>query len=255
MSKFLLNRVRLGIEILHEIEEYLLGMDDLEGEKKGAKNASPFSSFKIDKKSIKNTTLVKNHDYKNDPKDNCPICPDNMDPDEFLKIIEGQTQRETAIVTSEVKPLKEIPEMPSLKEGNIIKRKDGRWMGRYRINGETKSVYAHTKPAIIEKINALVHERNNDEKNSGISKKMTLLYWVNTWFEEYKIAKSRSRPLKPSTIENVKYTLIQSTKHSKIGKKLSQTCLQKTLTIFWMKFQLNQCKQGYIVYFTWSWIN
>jgi len=232
MSKYLIYRVRLGIEILREVEEYLQGADDLVGVKNEKNDASPFGALKNDKKAIKNAILEQIHDYNNDPDDDTPICPEGMDPDEFMRIIEGQTQRETATVTKEVDSKKEIPEMPSLKEGSITKRKDGRWMGRYRVNGETKSVYAATKPEIIEKVNALVRKRDLGEKESGVSKKMTLLYWVNTWFEEYKAAKSRSKALKPSTIENVEYTLIRSVEKSKAGKKIVSNLTPKDIDDF-----------------------
>lgn len=220
MSKYLLDRVRLAEKILGEIEEYLTGADDLTGATMNGKGASPFRTSKNDKKEIENAIRDQNHDYKMDPNDECPICPDGMDPDEFMNQISGQTQRETAALASVANSEKEMPGMPSLKEGSIIKRGDGRWMGRYRINGAYKSVYATTKPAIIEKVNALVRERDLGDKDSGVSKKMTLIFWVNTWFEEYKQGRSRSKPLKPSTIENVDYTLIQSVETSKIGKKI-----------------------------------
>ena len=82
-------------------------------------------------------------------------------------------------------------------EGNIRKRKDGRWEGRYTagrdpVNGKQifKNVLGKTQAEVKEKLQkALAQARKIDFTKTG---KYTVTMWMNEWFEN--VAKIKVRP-------------------------------------------------------------
>ena len=154
---------------------------------------------------------------------NSYLIPDNLSEEDFA-IIENylmQQNKQIGEIQESVTAVQEGAEpMPTLKEGNIIKRKDGRWMGRYYDNGTQKTVYAHSKFDIITKVNQAIQCRDTQEKEAkGTNKKITLCDFIDIWFEEWVQAKSRSKPLSNNTIQNVRYSLFRYIHDSKIANK------------------------------------
>ena len=82
-------------------------------------------------------------------------------------------------------------------EGNIRKRKDGRWEGRYTAGYDsetgkrvTKNVLGRTQAEVKEKLKAAIAEgRRLDISKAG---NYTVTSWVRTWYEVY--AEPRIRP-------------------------------------------------------------
>ena len=82
-------------------------------------------------------------------------------------------------------------------EGNIRKRKDGRWEGRYTAGHDPetgkliyKIVLGKTQAEVKEKLKAAIHEGGKvDAAKSG---KYTVGQWLDVWFENY--AKVKVRP-------------------------------------------------------------
>ena len=82
-------------------------------------------------------------------------------------------------------------------EGNIRKRKDGRWEGRYTAGYDsetgkrvTKNVLGRTQAEVKEKLKAAIAEgRRLDISKAG---NYTVATWVRTWYEVY--AEPRIRP-------------------------------------------------------------
>ncbi len=66
------------------------------------------------------------------------------------------------------------------KEGSITKRKDGRYEGRYYIDGKQKSVYAHSYEDCYKKLEKTVALRN------AAPRRITLLQWLSEFIELYK---------------------------------------------------------------------
>ena len=82
-------------------------------------------------------------------------------------------------------------------EGNIRKRKDGRWEGRYTAGYDsetgkrvTKNVLGRTQAEVKEKLKSAI----GDSQRLDISKagNYTVATWVRTWYEVY--AEPRIRP-------------------------------------------------------------
>lgn len=111
--------------------------------------------------------------------------------------------------------------MPTLKEGSITKRKDGRWMGQYYDNGTKKAVYAPDKLGIIIKVNDCIRirDQNAEADRRGVAKKITLSEFIDVWFESWKVATSRSKPLSARTIGFVESTVIKYVRDHKLAKK------------------------------------
>jgi len=151
--------------------------------------------------------------------------PGDQVPDSFFNIICELENRKKARLEGVRWPSavgeKGVEPMPTLKEGNITKRKDGRWMGRYQQNGIQKTIYAATKPLIIDKVNTCVRLRDQDAEadRRGLAKKITLAEYISQWFEEWKIGRSREKALSPATIQNVQSTLIHYIGGHPLAKK------------------------------------
>ena len=45
-------------------------------------------------------------------------------------------------------------------EGSIYRRKDGRWVGQYEVNGKRRYVYGRTRKEVAEKLNRAIAERD-----------------------------------------------------------------------------------------------
>ena len=118
-----------------------------------------------------------------------------------------------------------------LKEGSISKRKDGRWQGRYYVNGVRKCLYASTKKEIILKINEAIVERNRNEKEGLVSNKITLNKWITEWMKIYK------DELAAASYKDYKVYLIGKVKNSPIGKKQVRHINSMDLERFFLSIQ------------------
>ena len=145
--------------------------------------------------------------YFYDRATNTYVASDNADPDDIFRQIEYE---QNMGVTTEVRK-EEI--LPTLKEGSITKRKDGRWQGRYYDNGYRKYLYASTKKEIIEKMNKAIVERNKSDKEKIATKDIKLGKWLSQWLILYK-----EEDVKESTLITYKRVLSHVYNHS-ISKK------------------------------------
>ena len=82
-------------------------------------------------------------------------------------------------------------------EGNIRKRKDGRWEGRYTVGHDPetgkatiKNVLGKTQAAVKEKLKKALEE--NVGIDYGRAKTYTVGNWLEVWYENY--AKIKMRP-------------------------------------------------------------
>lgn len=66
------------------------------------------------------------------------------------------------------------------KEGCIIERKDGRFEGRYMLNGKQCSVYAHSYNECFTKLEQAIAHRDNAPKE------YTILQWLTEYISAYK---------------------------------------------------------------------
>ena len=95
---------------------------------------------------------------------------------------------------------KEVDFMPKRRangEGNIRKRKDGRWEGRYTVGHDPetgkaiiKNVLGKTQAAVKEKLKKALEE--NVGIDYGRAKTYTVGNWLEVWYENY--AKIKMRP-------------------------------------------------------------
>lgn len=65
----------------------------------------------------------------------------------------------------------------------IIKRSDGRWFARYRMNGQVKCVYDKTQQGCYDKLKKALA---NIKLNGGTSSRKTYNDWIRIWLEVYK---------------------------------------------------------------------
>ena len=89
-----------------------------------------------------------------------------------------------------------MPKRRANGEGNIRKRKDGRWEGRYTAGYDQtgkriiKNVLGKTQAEVKEKLKAAISESQRlDVSKAG---NYTVASWVRTWYEVY--AEPRIRP-------------------------------------------------------------
>lgn len=68
-------------------------------------------------------------------------------------------------------------------EGSITKRSDGRYMGRYTIDGKRKTVYGTSRTEVRKSLNKIFAEI--DSGNYVEPQKITIGEWLQTWLEEY----------------------------------------------------------------------
>ena len=96
-----------------------------------------------------------------------------------------------------------MPKRRANGEGNIRKRKDGRWEGRYTVghNPETgkaiiKSVLSKTQAEVKEKLKKAIEE--NTGIDYGRAKTYTVGSWLEVWLENYAKVKLRPSTFKTS---------------------------------------------------------
>ena len=153
------------------------------------------------------------------------IYPGDQVPDSFFDLINRyeieKKARLEGVQWSSAVGEKGVELMPALKEGNVTKRKDGRWMGRYYENGSQKAVYAATKPECIDKVNTYVQLRDQDAETDrrGLAKKITLKEYITVWFDEWKLGRNREKPLTLKSIQAVEYTLLKYVGGHKLANK------------------------------------
>ena len=90
-----------------------------------------------------------------------------------------------------------MPKRRANGEGNIRKRKDGRWEGRYTVGHDPetgkaiiKNVLGKTQAEVKEKLKKAIEE--NVGINYGRAKTYTVGSWLEVWMENY--AKIKLRP-------------------------------------------------------------
>ena len=197
MSDYLFNRVKMLKNICEELEAYFEGKQTRMPPEKDSSLGATFD-FDFDSKSY--------------------ILPDGMDPDAYMDLL-SINENQLSYGYNAGNAALEIPgadqeQMPTLKEGSVTKRSDGRWMARYYDNGSRKSIYAASKNEAVEKLLLALEKRDADQKDSIVSKKMTLNDWVKKWIEIYKAPK-----LMKSSLDNINQTLVHYLKNDKLGKK------------------------------------
>ena len=90
-----------------------------------------------------------------------------------------------------------MPKRRANGEGNIRKRKDGRWEGRYTVGHDPetgkaiiKNVLGKTQAEVKEKLKTAIEE--NIGIDYGKAKSFTVGSWLEVWMENY--AKIKLRP-------------------------------------------------------------
>ena len=90
-----------------------------------------------------------------------------------------------------------MPKRRANGEGNIHKRKDGRWEGRYTVGHDPetgkaiiKNVLGKTQAEVKEKLKKAIEE--NVGIDYGRAKTYTVGNWLEVWYENY--AKIKMRP-------------------------------------------------------------
>ena len=207
---YIYKRALLAKQILDEILLYFEGKEEIDGNRS------------IDKATIQSDEIYPDFEVDEDGVVKMPA--DELNPDKFLDKVEamqkkytpGGVQLESAGLVKKGEGI-----MPTLKEGTMYKRSDGRWMGKYYDHGTRISVYATSKLDLITKMNQRILDRNKDTSNEikVKAKPITLSEGINKWFEEWIQAKSRPKPLSPATIENVQTTLIRYVVNHRLAKK------------------------------------
>lgn len=203
MSEYFLGRLRLLKDICDELETYF-------------ESRKPYGvAFTPPKDDATN--------FDFDESDGCFVASDGMDPDELIDTLyQMNNQSVSNGVKSVACGIEEDLPLPKLKEGSISKRKDGRWMGRYYLSGIMQPpIYAKTERDIIAKLNQAIVDRDRQAQDETRmrTKKATLYEAIHSWFEEWKLAKSKDRPLSSKTIQNVEYSLVKYVCEHKLSKK------------------------------------
>lgn len=103
-------------------------------------------------------------------------------------------------------------------EGNIRKRKDGRWEGRYTAghdaNGKAiyKNVLGKTQAEVKEKLKRAIEENKGlDIVKAG---QYTLSQWMDVWFENYANANAKSNAMTTNVVHETT---------DRLGNRLPQT--------------------------------
>jgi len=101
---------------------------------------------------------------------------------------------------------KEVDFMPKRRangEGNIRKRKDGRWEGRYTVDHDPetgkaiiKNVLGKTQAEVKEKLKKAIEE--NVGIDYGRAKTYTVGTWLEVWMETTQKSSCAHRPSKPA---------------------------------------------------------
>ncbi len=64
-------------------------------------------------------------------------------------------------------------------ESSIYRRKDGRWVGQYEVNGKRRYVYGRTRKEVAERLNKAIAERD-----AGLvfdAKNLALAEYLDRW--------------------------------------------------------------------------
>jgi integrase len=147
-----------------------------------------------------------------DESDKSYLVPNGMDSDFFIDELLNKLQNGEMESVHEKEDALEI--MKALKEGNIIKRKDGRYMGRIYVDGKQKAVYAPTKALCIDKVIEAIKQRDAAQKEAIVTRKNKMREWMALWLETYVL------PTKGvSYIRTVKSFLHKHFENSKIADK------------------------------------
>ena len=103
-----------------------------------------------------------------------------------------------------------MPKRRANGEGNIRKRKDGRWEGRYTVGHDPetgkaiiKNVLGKTQTEVKEKLKKAIEE--NVGIDYGRAKTYTVGNWLEVWYENY--AKIKMRPSTYLTYSAFRYPL------------------------------------------------
>ena len=150
-----------------------------------------------------------------DENEKCYVVPDGMDPDFFFdEIMNGA--RLTTEIDSAVREKGGAPDeiMKALKEGNITKRSDGRWMGRIYVDGKQKAVYAKTKPECVEKILEAIKARDTAQREAVVTRKNKMSDWLKLWYDTYVVTQKGA-----SYVRTVKSFLNKHFYESKLANK------------------------------------
>ena len=139
-----------------------------------------------------------------------------------------------------------MPKRRANGEGNIRKRKDGRWEGRYTAGCDPttgkpihKSVLAKTQSEAKEKLKQAIAEA--EKLDMSRAKSYTLGAWIKLWYEVY---------AEPRLREKTKdYYLNYIDNH--IIPELGNTPLEKLTTIQIQKFYNDLQKSGRIQRYIW----
>lgn len=96
-----------------------------------------------------------------------------------------------------------MPKRRANGEGNIRKRKDGRWEGRYTVGHDPetgkaiiKNVLGKTQTEVKEKLKKAIEE--NVGIDYGRAKNYTVGSWLEVWMENYARVKLRPSTFKTS---------------------------------------------------------
>ena len=132
-----------------------------------------------------------------------------------------------------------MPKRRANGEGNIRKRKDGRWEGRYTVGHDPetgkaiiKNVLGKTQAEVKEKLKKAIEE--NVGIDYGKAKTYTVGGWLEVWMENYAKIK-----LRPST-----YKTSQGFLSNHIKPQIGSIPLDKLTTIHIQRFYNNLQKSG-----------
>lgn len=121
-------------------------------------------------------------------------------------------------------------------EGSIYKRKDGRFVGQYRVEGQLKYVYGDTKSEVKSKLS---EELKKVEANIDFeSENITLGKWLKEWLNDY------ARP----AIKDSTYVSYETYIRAHIGEdKISKIALKDLKVPDFQKFINEKSRSGSLV--------
>ena len=113
-------------------------------------------------------------------------------------------------------------------EGSIYRRKDGRWVGQYEVNGKRRYVYGRTRKEVAEKLNKAIAERDAglvfDAKNLSVGE------YLDSWLDTIRgtLAPNTVRRHEELTRIHIKPALGKA-KLSKLDPLRVQSCYRSKL--------------------------
>ena len=66
-------------------------------------------------------------------------------------------------------------------EGSIYRRKDGRWVGQYEVNGKRRYVYGRTRKEVAERLNKAIAER--DAVLVFDARSLSVVEYLDSWLD------------------------------------------------------------------------